>query len=119
MFGLSLPQIVFVALVALTFAALAYVFFFDSIASQKRTEERLNSVKLSASESMGKFVVRDKLAEAQKRRRSVQDTLKDIEKRQKQRDKNAKSPPLKMLLMQAGMKVTVQRFYIYLSLIHI
>lgn len=117
MFGLSLPQIVFVALVALTFAALAYVFFFDSIASQKRTEERLNSVKLSASESMGKFVVRDKLAEAQKRRRSVQDTLKDIEKRQKQRDKNAKSPPLKMLLMQAGMKVTVQRFYIYSAVV--
>ncbi|SDP79365.1 tight adherence protein B [Phyllobacterium sp. YR620] len=117
MFGLSLPQIVFVALVALTFAALAYVFFFDSIASQKRTEERLNSVKLSASESMGKFVVRDKLAEAQKRRRSVQDTLKDIEKRQKQRDKNAKSPPLKMLLMQAGMRVTVQRFYIYSAVV--
>ncbi|MEK1888071.1 MAG: type II secretion system F family protein [Phyllobacterium sp.] len=119
MFGLSLPQIVFVALVALTFAALAYVFFFDSIASQKRSDERLKSVKLSASESMGKHVVRDKLAEAQKRRRSVQDTLKDIEQRQKLRDKNIKSPPLKMLLVQAGMKVTVQRFYIYSAVVGI
>ncbi len=113
MFGLSLPQILFVCLVALAVAALAYVFFFESIATQKKTDERLKTVQLAATDSLGKFAVRDKQAEAAKRRRSVQDTLKDIEQRQKLRDKNIKSPPLKMLLVQAGMKVTVQRFYIY------
>ncbi|MBZ9656712.1 type II secretion system F family protein [Phyllobacterium lublinensis] len=113
MFGLDLVQIAFVCLVALAFAALAYVFFFESMAWQKKTDERLKSVKLSATDSLGKFAVRDKQAEALKRRRSVQDTLKDIEQRQKLRDKNIKSPPLKMLLMQAGMKVPVVRFYIY------
>lgn len=113
MFGLSLEQLVFVGLVALTFAAFAYVFFFESIAWQKKSDERLKTVKLAATDSLGKFTVRDKQAEAVKRRKSVQDTLKDIEQRQKLRDKNIKSPPLKMLIVQAGMKVPVPRFYIY------
>lgn len=113
MFGLDLAQLGFVGLVALAFAALAYVFFFESIARQKKTDERLNAVKMSATDNLGKFAVRDKQAEAVKRRKSVQDTLKDIEQRQKLRDKNIKSPPLKMLIQQAGMKVTLARFYIY------
>ncbi len=113
MFGLSLAQILFVALVGLTFAALAYVVFFESIAWQKKSDERLKSVKLAATDSLGKFTVRDKQAEAVKRRKSVLDTLKDIEQRQKLRDKNIKSPPLKMLIVQAGMKVPVARFYVY------
>jgi tight adherence protein B len=113
MFGLSLAQLAFVGLVALTFAALGYVFFFETIAWEKKSEERLKTVTLAASDSLGKFAVRDKQAEAVKRRKSVQDTLKDIEQRQKLRDKNIKSPPLKMLLVQAGMKVPIQRFYVY------
>lgn len=113
MFGLDPVQLAFIGLVALAFAALAYVFFFESIAWQKKSEERLKTVKLSATDSLGKFAVRDKQAEAAKRRKSVQETLKDIEQRQKLRDKNIKSPPLKMLLVQAGMKVPVPRFYIY------
>ena len=113
MFGLSLPQLVFIGLVALAVAALAYVFFFESIASQKRTDERLKSVKLAASEVAGRHAVRDKKVEALKRRKTVQDTLKDIEQRQKLRDKNIKSPPLKMLLVQAGIKATVRMFYLY------
>ncbi len=63
--------------------------------------------------SFGKFAIRDKQAEANKRRKSVQDTLKDIEQRQKLRDKNIKSPPLKMLIQQAGMRVSPSRFYLY------
>ncbi len=113
MFGLDLAQLAFVGLIALAFAGLAYVFFFESMARQKKTDDRLKSVKLAATDSLGKFAVRDRQAEALKRRKSVQDTLKDIEVRQKLRDKNIKSPPLKMLIQQAGMKVPVQRFYLY------
>ncbi|ATU92865.1 type II secretion system F family protein [Phyllobacterium zundukense] len=113
MFGLDLAQLAFVGLIALAFAGLAYVFFFESMARQKKTDDRLKSVKLAATDSLGKFAVRDRQAEAVKRRKSVQDTLKDIEVRQKLRDKNIKSPPLKMLIQQAGMKVPVHRFYLY------
>lgn len=113
MFGLDLAQLGFVGLVTFAFAAFAYVLFFESIARQKKTDERLNTVKMSATDSLGKFAVRDRQAEAVKRRKSVQDTLNDIEQRQKLRDKNIKSPPLKMLIQQAGMKVPLSRFYFY------
>ena len=113
MFGLDLAQLGFVVLVVFAVAALAYVFFFDSIAWQKKADERLKEVKLAATDSLGKFTIRDKQAEAVKRRKSVHDTLKDLEQRQKLRDKNIKSPPLKMLIQQAGMKVTMPRFYLY------
>lgn len=113
MAGLDLTQLAFIGLMAFTFAALAYVFLFDSMARQKKTEERLSTIKLANAESFGKFAIRDKQAEANKRRKSVQDTLKDIEQRQKLRDKNIKSPPLKMLIQQAGMRVSPSRFYLY------
>ncbi|RCW87463.1 type II secretion system F family protein [Phyllobacterium bourgognense] len=113
MFGFDLAQLGFILLVVLAVAALTYVLFFDSIAWQKKADERLNEVKLAATDSLGKFTIRDKQAEAVKRRKSVHDTLKDLEQRQKLRDKNIKSPPLKMLMQQAGMKVTLPQFYMY------
>ena len=102
MFGLDLAQLGFVSWSCSPSPLLAYVFFFDSIAWQKKTDERLKEVKLAATDSLGKFTVRDKQAEAVKRRKSVQDTLKDLEQRQKLRDKNIKSPPLKMLHPASG-----------------
>ncbi|QND51783.1 type II secretion system F family protein [Phyllobacterium sp. 628] len=117
MFGLDLSQLTFVLLATISVGALAYFFVFDNIEQQKKTDDRLKTVKLAATDSTSKLVARDKQAEAVKRRKSVQDTLNDIDKRQKLRDKNIKSPPLKMLLQQAGMKLTVKRFYIYSGLV--
>ena len=48
-----------------------------------------------------------------KRRKSVQDSLKDLDEKQKSKDKNIKKPPLKVQIRQAGMTVPVERFYIY------
>ena len=39
--------------------------------------------------------------------------LNDLELKQKSRDKNMKKPPLKVQLRQAGMSVSVQKFYIF------
>ncbi len=50
MAGLDLTQLAFIGLVAFTFAALAYVFLFDSMARQKKTEERLSTIKLANAE---------------------------------------------------------------------
>lgn len=117
MFGLDLEQLTFVLLATIAVAALAYFFVFDSIEQQKKSDDRLKSVKLAATDGLSKSTARDKQAEATKRRKSVQDTLNDIDQRQKLRDKNIKSPPLKMLLQQAGMKVTVKRFYMYSGIV--
>ena len=56
---------------------------------------------------------RDRVAEAAKRRKSVQDSLKELDAKQKATEKNIKKPPLKVQLRQAGMKVSIERFYIY------
>ncbi|MBN9269631.1 MAG: type II secretion system F family protein, partial [Mesorhizobium sp.] len=56
---------------------------------------------------------RDRMAEAARRRKNVLDTLKDIDEKQKRNDTNVKKPPLKVQLRQAGMTVTIERFYMY------
>ncbi len=119
MFGLDFEQLAFVVLTTFSLASLAYFCVFDQIEQQKKSDDRLKSVKLAATDSLSKSGARDKQAEAVKRRKSVQDTLNDIDQRQKLRDKNIKSPPLKMLLQQAGLKVTVRRFYIYSGIVGI
>jgi len=43
----------------------------------------------------------------------VQDSLKELDEKQKTKDSAVKKPPLKAQLRQAGMKVSVERFYIY------
>src|SRR5690606_4882499 len=56
---------------------------------------------------------RDRVAEAARRRKSVQDSLKELENKQKARAANTRKPPLKMQLRQAGLDISVQRFYVY------
>ena len=43
----------------------------------------------------------------------MQDSLKELEEKQKARDINVKKPPLRIQIRQAGMSVDVQRFYVY------
>ena len=52
-----------------------------------------------------------------RRRKSVQDTLKDVEQREKARARHNKSPPLKLRMEQAGLSWTRRRFMIISLLI--
>ncbi|TIW80846.1 MAG: type II secretion system F family protein, partial [Mesorhizobium sp.] len=56
---------------------------------------------------------RDRAAEAVKRRKSLQDSLKQLDEKQKTNDRNLKKPPLKVQIRQAGMQVPIERFYMY------
>ncbi|TGU58127.1 pilus assembly protein, partial [Mesorhizobium sp. M2D.F.Ca.ET.147.01.1.1] len=56
---------------------------------------------------------RDRAAEAVRRRKTLQDSLKQLDEKQKTNDRNVKKPPLKAQLRQAGMTVSIERFYIY------
>ncbi len=49
--------------------------------------------------------------DAAKRRKTVQDSLKELE--EKQKAKHQKKITLKKMLVQAGMKITVQQFFLY------
>jgi tight adherence protein B len=113
MFGFDTTTLIFVALAGVSAGLVAYAFLFRRIAEEKNTGKRLEAVKKAETDRASVKASRDRLAEAAKRRKSVQDSLKDLEVKQKARDRNTKKPPLKVQIKQAGMQVSLQRFYIY------
>jgi tight adherence protein B len=106
--------LIFVALAAVSAGALAYALLFSSIENERKAGRRLSSVKQAETDRMAVKASRDRVAEAAKRRKSVQDSLKDLESKQKSRVANTTKPPLKVQIRQAGLDtLTMQRFYLY------
>ena len=76
------PILAFVLLAGLSAGAIAYVFLFDRIANENKAGKRLETVKKADTDRSSKIASRDRLAEAAKRRKTVQDSLKDLENKQ-------------------------------------
>ncbi|MAS11753.1 MAG: pilus assembly protein [Nitratireductor sp.] len=112
MFGMDITLIAFVLLAGCSAGAVAYALMFNNITAEKKVGRRLDSVKRAQTDQVSIKASRDRVAETAKRRKSIQDSLKDLEERQKKRDSRVRKPPLKMQLKQAGMNVTPERFYI-------
>ncbi len=113
MFGLDLTFIAFIILAGFSAGAVAYAFLQGRIEQESTVSRRLDSVKKTETDRAAKKASRDRVQEAAKRRRTVQDSLKDLEQREKVRAREVKKPPLKIQIRQAGMSTTLQRFYIY------
>ncbi|UDL92284.1 type II secretion system F family protein [Mesorhizobium sp. PAMC28654] len=113
MFGIDGTVLAFVVLAGFSAGAVAYAFLFNQITNEKQAGKRLETIKTAETDRSVVKASRDRVAEAAKRRKSVQDSLKDLEEKQKSKDLVVKKPPLKAQIRQAGMKVTLERFYIY------
>ena len=113
MFGLDPTVLAFIALAGCSAGGVAYAFLFNTIAVEKNVGKRLETIKKAETDRTVVKASRDRVAEAAKRRKSVQDSLNDLDAKQKSKDRNVKKPPLKVQLRQAGMQVSVERFYIY------
>jgi len=113
MFGMDSTILAIVALSGLSAGALAYAFLFRRIADEQKADRRLETIKRAETDRSVIKATRDRQAEATKRRKNVQDSLKDLDEKQKHREANVKKPPLKVQIRQAGLNLTVQRFYIY------
>jgi tight adherence protein B len=113
MFGIDTTVLAFIVLAGLSAGGVAYAFLFNTIAEEKTTERRLDTVKKAETDRSVVKATRDRAAEAAKRRKSVQDSLKELDAKQLATDKNIKKPPLRIQLKQAGMTVSVERFYVY------
>ena len=113
MFGIDTTILAFIALAGFSAGAVAYAFMFNTIAEEKTTERRLDTIKKAETDRSVVKASRDRVAEAAKRKKSVQDTLKELDAKQLATDKNIKKPPLRIQLKQAGMQVSVERFYVY------
>ena len=113
MFGIDKTVLMFVILAGCSAGAVAYALMFNRMSAEAKAGKRLETVKKADTDRSVVRASRDRVAEAAKRRKSVQDTLKELDEKQKARDANVKKPPLKVQIRQAGMSVTIERFYIY------
>jgi len=113
MFGIQLPILMMIVLAGFSAGAVAYVFMFNRIDNENKIGRRLEYVKRATADTSTKVAARDRLAEATKRRKTIQDSLKALEEQQKDNNKRVKKPPLKVQLKQAGMKITIERFYLF------
>jgi tight adherence protein B len=113
MFGIDTTLLAFIALAGVSAGAVAYALMFNRIQNEAKSSRRLDTIKKAETDRTVVVASRDRAAEAAKRRKTVQDSLKDIENKQKSRDQNIKKPPIKVQIRQAGMTVTMERFYIY------
>ena len=110
---MSAATLLFIVLAAISAGAVAYVFLFNRISAEENAGRRLKIVQQAESERMAVKATRMKATEAAKRRKSVQDSLKEMDLKQKTKDKNLRKPPLKVQIRQAGMQVSIERFYVY------
>lgn len=111
MFGIDITILAIVGLVALATAGLAYGILFTRIETEKKAENRVRKVKAAETDRVKVKAARDRMAEMSKRRKSVQDSLKDLEKKQQEKSAKAK-PSMKIRLVQAGLKISIAQFYI-------
>lgn len=74
MFGIDTTVLMFVALAGVSAGAVAYAFLFKRIDSEKNTGRRLETIKSAEVDSSVVRASRDRMAEAARRRKSVQDS---------------------------------------------
>jgi len=111
MFGDQLPQIAFVVMIALFVGGLIIAILYPYFSGSAETAKRISAV-TSNSKQPAKQTLRQRLmAEDPKdsRRKQLAESLKQIELREKQRKKRL---TLRMLIMQAGLEITPQMFWI-------
>jgi len=89
MFGMDITVLAIAGLVALAAAALAYGVLYSRIETEKKAEGRLRRVSASESDRANVKAARDRVSELSKRRKSVQDSLKELEKKQQEKSANA------------------------------
>ena len=111
MFGLEPTMIAMIALAAISAAAVSYGVLFSRIETDKKIESRVRKVKSAETDRVKIKASRDRMSEMTKRRKSVQDSLKELEKKQKEIDKK-KVMSLKGKISQAGLRFSLGQFYI-------
>ena len=105
------PTILILCLaIAVAVGGLAYALFFQQIENQKKAQSRLRKVQTTETDRIKVRQARDRMSEMSKRRKSVQDSLKELERNQQ--EKTASKATIKMRLLQAGLSITPMQFHI-------
>ncbi|MEK1896244.1 MAG: type II secretion system F family protein [Rhizobium sp.] len=111
MFGFDPVVLAIVVLAAVAAGAVCYGLLFTRMETEKKSASRVSRVASAEADKANVKAARDRVQEMSKRRKSVQDNLKDLEKRQQENTRKKLS--LKSRLTQAGLKITPGRFYTF------
>jgi len=109
---MTMTMLLLVILVAISAGSLAYVFLFPQIETEKKTATRVNRVKAGEADRINMKAARDRLQETTKRRKSTQDMLKELEKKQNEKAKKRSNSSVKSLLLQADLSISPSKFYL-------
>lgn len=112
MFGVDTVVLAIIGLAALSAGALGYGVLYSRIEDDRKAENRVKRVKSAETDRSKATAARDRLNEVNKRRKSVQDSLKTLEEKNKENDRRT-SPPLKDRIAQAGLGISVRQFYMF------
>lgn len=111
MFGIDPIILAIIALAGIAAAAVSYGVLFSRIENDKKAQGRFDRVKSAETDRVKIKASRDRLAEMTKRRKSVQDSLKELGKKQAEVNKK-KAATIKAKISQAGLRFTETQFYI-------
>lgn len=112
MLGFDPTIVAIVALVAVSTGAIAYGLLFSRIETEKKTTNRINKVRAAETDRINMKAARDRVQEISKRRKSVHDSLKELEKKQAERTKKQNELSLKARLGQANLSISPTQFYL-------
>ena len=101
-----MSSLAFAFLITVAVGGVIYVFIYPMISGEQRVEERMRGI--SADEIQAKRG-RKPNDSSSARRQQVEDTLKQLEAKQK----NVKNPPIEIRLQQSGLSITKRQFYLF------
>jgi tight adherence protein B len=115
-FGTDLAQIAFIAMVVVAVGGVALALFYPML-SDGGANKRIRAIAESKKTPNQKGAL-SKFMDGQKdsRRKQVQESLKQIEEKARQRNKRL---TLRMLIMQSGLEISVQAFWVFSILLGI
>ncbi|MFD1744618.1 type II secretion system F family protein [Rhizobium helianthi] len=110
---MDLTVVALAVLVAIAASGIAYALLFSRIEVEKKTTSRVTRLSSGATDGTQLKAARDRVQELSKRRKSVQDSLKDLEKKQQEKSRKFGDQSLKARLARSGLPLTPGRFYTF------
>lgn len=108
---MPLNVILIAVIAALGVMLIAVAIFLPKLDTEKRTNNRLKTIRNDGKGSKSRIAGNGRTDEASKRRKNVQETLREIE--DKSNSKKKKSASLSLRISQAGMNISKTTFYIF------
>ena len=111
MFGLDITVVAFIGLVGLSVGGILFALLFNKVETERNQDRRISSIKKGSEGKNARVLSEAKKADANKRRQSLQKSLKELEENTKAKDSRKVS--LADTLRQAGTSITVKQFYLF------